>query len=317
MAGRATDHGPVSVADLTVGSVADSVAAWEAGGARVGVGAHEVWGARLPANSDVGNPPLLVLHGFPTCSFDWRLVLPALKAERDVLVVDFLGFGLSDKPDLRYGLRLYADCVEAVVAHYGIDRVDLVTHDVGDSVGGELLARSSTGSLGFTVGRRVLTNGSIYMDLAQLTVGQEVLLAMPDERNDAVGADGGTSFRVGVVGTFASASVVDDLELDCIVALAERRGGLNLLPRTIRYIEDRRAEERRFTGAIESHPSPVGVVWGDLDPVAVHAMAERFVEIRVEAPLITLDRVGHYPMLEAPERFAGAVLELLDGDRRP
>lgn len=309
------------MADLTAGSVADSVTAWEAGGARVAVGAHQVWGARFPAKADVGNPPLLVLHGFPTCSFDWRLVLPALQAERDVLVVDFLGFGLSDKPDLRYGLRLYADGVEAVVAHHGIDHVDMVTHDVGDSVGGELLARSSTGNLGFTVGRRVLTNGSIYMDLAQLTVGQEVLLAMPDERNDAVGADGGTSFRAGVVGTFASASVVDDLELDCIVALAERSGGLNLLPRTIRYIEDRRAEERRFTGAIESHPSPVGVVWGDLDPVAVHAMAERFVEIRVEAPLITLDRVGHYPMLEAPERFAGAVLELLDGglggDRRP
>jgi pimeloyl-ACP methyl ester carboxylesterase len=85
-----------------------------------------------------------------------------------------------------------------------------------------------------------------------------------------------------------------------------------MLPRTIRYIEDRRAEERRFTGAIEEHPSPVGVVWGDRDPVAVHAMAERFATVRTDAPLTTLDGVGHYPMLEAPERFAAAVLELLD-----
>ena len=292
--------------------VAAAVAEWEASGELVVVGGHRLWCTRVGATQDVGNPPLLVLHGFPTCSFDWVPVLGELSARRDVVLLDFLGFGLSDKPDLRYGLRAYADGVEAVVAHFGIDHVDLLTHDMGDSVGGELLARSLEGSLAFTVGRRVVTNGSIYMDLAQLTVGQQLLLGLPDERNDLVGADGGVSFRGGVVATFAEGSAFDGHEVDCVVALAVRTGGLSLLPRTIRYIEDRRAEERRFTGAIETHSSPVGVVWGDLDPVAVHAMAERFVSVRSDAPLVTLDGVGHYPMIEAPERFAAAVLSLLD-----
>ena len=297
---------------MTDPSVTAAVAAWEATGERITAGDHQVWCARVPAAAGrAGNPPLLVLHGFPTCSFDWVPVLPALAAERDVVLLDFLGFGLSDKPDLRYGLRAYADGVEAVAAHFGLDQVDLLTHDMGDSVGGEILARSLEGSLGFTIGRRVLTNGSIYMDLAQLTVGQELLLGLPDEENELVGADGGVSFRGGVVGTFAEASVFDEHEVDCVVALAARAGGLGLLPRTIRYIEDRRAEERRFTGAIETHPSPVGVVWGDQDPVAVHAMAERFVTVRTDAPLVTLNGVGHYPMIEAPDRFATAVLSLL------
>jgi len=302
------------MSEQTAERVAAEVAAWEAAGERVAVGGHEVWCARFPAVTDVGNAPLLILHGFPTCSFDWRPVLPALRAQRDVVVVDHLGFGLSDKPDLRYGLRLYADGTEAAIAHLGLDHVDLLTHDLGDSVGGELLARSLEWTLGFTVGRRVLTNGSIYIDMAQLTMGQQLLLSLPDEANDAVGADGGVSFRGGVEGTFAPdlVAAVDEVEMAGVVALAVRDGGLGLLPRTIRYIEDRRAEEARFTGAIESHPSPVGVVWGDLDPVAVHAMAERFVTVRPGTPLITLDGVGHYPMLEAPERFAAAVLELLD-----
>lgn len=292
--------------------LAGRLAAWEAAGARAAVHDHHVWTARFPAVADVGNRPLLVLHGFPTNSYDWRPVLDALRAERDVVVVDVVGFGLADKPDQRYSLRTYADGVEAAVEHHGLTCVDLLTHDMGDSIGGELLARSIEGELGFGIGRRVLTNGSIYIDMAQLTLGQQLLLDLPDAREELVGADGGVSFRGGVAGTFAPASTVDEDELDVVVALAVRDDGLSLLPRTIRYIEDRRAEERRFTGAIEAHPSPVGVVWGDLDPVAVHAMAERFVEVRPDAPLVTLDGVGHYPMVEAPERFAAAVLDLFD-----
>jgi pimeloyl-ACP methyl ester carboxylesterase len=146
------------------------------------------------------------------------------------------------------------------------------------------------------------------------------LLGLPDEANDLVATDGGTAYRAGVVGTFAPDTAIDDdtdLDLDVATHLAVRSGGLAMLPRTIRYVEDRRAEEARFTGAIESHPSPVGVVWGDLDPVAVHAMAERFVAARPGTPLTTLDGVGHYPMVEAPSRFAAAVLDLLDRQLAP
>jgi pimeloyl-ACP methyl ester carboxylesterase len=306
---------PVEPASTAPGAVAAIVADWDRSGERITVGGHQIWCRRVAAAEATENPPLLVLHGFPTCSFDWRPVLPALSARRDVVLVDCLGFGLSDKPDIRYGLRIYADGAAAAVAHFGIERVDLLTHDVGDSVGGELLARSLDGTLGFEIGRRVVTNGSIYIDMAQLTIGQQLLLGLPDERNDAVGADGGTAFRAGVIGTFAEGATFDDLELDCLVAFALRAGGISLLPRTIRYIEDRRAEEARFTGAIERHQSPVDVVWGRLDPVAVHAMAEQFVDRRPDARLVTLEGVGHYPMIEAPDVFAAAVLGFLDDGR--
>jgi pimeloyl-ACP methyl ester carboxylesterase len=274
-----------------------------------------VWCARLPALAETGNPPLLVLHGFPTCSYDWAAVLPELRAGRDVVVLDVHGFGLSAKPDHRYSIRGYADDVEAVIAHHGLTEVDLITHDMGDTVGGELLARTAEGTLGLAVRRRIVTNGSIYIDMAQLTLGQQVLLGLPDEANDLVASDGGTGYRAGVVGTFAPDTLIDDrtdLDLDVTVHHARRDGGLAMLPRTIRYIEDRRAEETRFTGAIEDHPAPVGVVWGALDPVAVHAMAEKLVATRPGTPLATLEGVGHYPMVEAPARFTAAVLDLLD-----
>lgn len=296
-------------------AIATDLAEWEALGTRLplGPGGETVWAARFPAAARRGLPPVLLLHGFPTCSFDWRPVLPALRAERDVVLFDFLGFGLSAKPDRRYGLRLCADTTESVAAHFGLTAVDLVTHDMGDSVGGELLARSLDGTLGFEIARRVLTNGSIYLDLAHLSDGQNLLMALPDERQDLVGADGGAAWQRGIRGTFAPDSDVDDHELALLAALARRDGGLALLPRTIRYLEDRRAEERRFTGAIETHPSPLSVVWGDRDPIAVVAMVAALQAARPDVAVTIIDGIGHYPMLEAPERFGAAVLAGLSG----
>ena len=67
-----------------------------------------------------GTGPLLVLlHGFPTSSFDWREFLK-VDTKRSVLAFDFLGFGLSDKPrDHSYTLSWQADLTEELVLRYG------------------------------------------------------------------------------------------------------------------------------------------------------------------------------------------------------
>ncbi len=87
--------------------------------------------------------------------------------------------------------------------------------------------------------------------------------------------------------------------------------GDRIMPRLIRYIEERRANEQRFTGAIERHPSPLGIVWGADDPIAVVAMTDRLHQVRPDATKTVLDGVGHYPMVESPARFAAAVVPLL------
>ncbi|MEY2589943.1 MAG: hypothetical protein QOJ67_1927 [Acidimicrobiaceae bacterium] len=288
-------------------------AEWEGAGRVVATRDGDVFVLDLPATDEVGLAPLLVLHGFPTCSLDWGHVVGALAARRRVVLFDFLGFGLSSKPDRRYGIRLHADTAEAVVAATGIEEVALVSHDMGDTVGGELLARDLEGSLPFGVSERVLTNGSIYIEMAQLTAGQQMLLGLDDAPVDlaAAGIDPAAGFKGGVALTFSPGHPASEEDMSAQWDMVSRLDGHTLLPRTIRYIEDRRAEEERFTGAIETHPSPLGVVWGDLDPVAVYPMAERLVAARPGTPLVTLDGVGHYPMVEDPVRFADAVLRLL------
>jgi pimeloyl-ACP methyl ester carboxylesterase len=292
-----------------------SVEAWRAAGAIHEIGGHEVFVRDEPAaDADGSLPPLLVLHGFPTNSYDFVHVLPALAARRRVVIPDFLGFGLSAKPDHRYGIRGAADTIEGVAAALGLTEVDLLSHDMGDSVAGELLARDLDGELGFGVRRRVLTNGSIYLELAQLTTGQQLLLSLPDE---AVQISDEERYTESLAATCAPEHRPPDADLAAQWQLLTHDGGDHLLARTIRYIEDRRAEERRYTGAIETHPSPLGIVWGELDPIAVHAMTDRLLEARPDATRTTLTGVGHYPMVETPDRFATAVLASLDGQDVP
>jgi pimeloyl-ACP methyl ester carboxylesterase len=283
------------------------VDAWEQRGRYHDAAGHRMFVVdRSPAEADEGaRPPILVLHGFPTSSHDWHHVLDRLARRHRVVVPDLLGFGLSDKPDQRYSLFEQADLVEAIAVDLGLDEVALVTHDMGDSVGGELLARSLDGTLSFDVTRRVLTNGSVYIDMAHLTDGQQLLLSLPDEQlADGLGLD---ALVDALRGTFAPDARVPDDDVQVSAELILRDGGDRLLPRTIRYVEERREHEGRWTGAIGGHASPLTIVWGDLDPIAVWPMAERVHEARPDATLVRLRGIGHYPMLESPDELAAAL----------
>ena len=295
---------------------ARAVAEWKARGRVVPIEELDTFVLDVAPERDSGRPPFFVLHGFPTCSFDWRAVLPALARERRVVLFDFFGFGLSAKPDVRYSIRRYADQAAQVARYAGLESVVLLTHDMGDTVGGELLARDLEGQLDLTIEARVLTNGSIYIEMAHLTPGQQFLLSLDDARVELPGGadDPGANFKAGVGSTFASAHPATEEDMAAQWELVAHNAGNTLMARTIRYIEDRRAEESRFTGAIERHPSPLGVVWGAEDPVAVVAMTERLLDARPGTPLVVLDDVGHYPMVEAPDRFTEALFDVLAAD---
>ena len=114
---------------------------WEAIGEHRTLMGEQVFTVDVPAIGPEEHDPLLVLHGFPTSSFDYAAVLDGLRAGRRVLLVDLLGYGLSAKPDRGYTMALQADVAMAFVAELGLDRLALLTHDMGDTVGGELLAR--------------------------------------------------------------------------------------------------------------------------------------------------------------------------------
>lgn len=282
---------------------------WQAQGEVVAVGGHDLF---VVEQGPAEGPTLVLLHGFPGSSFDWRRVMAALAPRRRLLTCDFLGFGLSAKPDRRYSLFEQADLVEELLAARGVERAALLAHDMGDTVAAELLARSNAGDGAVEWTACMLTNGSIFIDMAQLTDGQQLLLSLPDERrSESLGPE---AMAFGLAASFPPGRPADE-EMAAMVELILRDGGDRLLPRTIRYIEERRAHQPRFTAGLVDHPGPLVLAWGDLDPIAVPAMPDRLAELRAEAgrdvELVHWPDIGHWPSVEDPDLVAGLVVDRL------
>ncbi len=161
-----------------------------------------------------------------------------------------------------------------------------------------------------------MTNGSIYLEMAHLTDGQHALWSAPDEMLPADVAPSAEMMVMALSATLApeadATSRPEPADLQVAAEAVCHADGARLLPRLIRYLSDRRDNEARFTGAIETHPAPLRIVWGALDPIAVVAMAQQLATRRADATLRVLEGVGHYPMLEAPDRFGEAVISALD-----
>jgi pimeloyl-ACP methyl ester carboxylesterase len=255
-------------------------------------------------------PPLLLLHGFPTSSYDWQGVWPRLTARRRVVAFDFPGFGFSDKPaDYSYSLLEQADIVELVARELRLDRVNLWAHDMGTSVATELLARREAGLLHFEIERLILMNGSVHAEMASLTAGQRLL------RRPLLGP---LFARVANRATFrlqmkrVLARPVAPGELDAQFELLRLNDGQLRLPKIMGYYAERTRFRRRWIGALERFDRPALILWGTRDPVAVLAIAEKLARDTPGATLRKLEGVGHYPQLEAPEQVAEQVEKFLE-----
>lgn len=247
-----------------------------------------------------------LLHGFPSSSHDWAAVAAGLQAERELLLADFLGFGASEKPaDHVYSIGEQADLVEALWDRLGIGSTELVAHDYAVSVAQELLARRAEGRLRVELRALTLLNGGVYPDLHRPQPGQLALL--DPEHGPKLGALMTEELFVASLQPTFAPHFDASSEAAQIWRSMERDGGVLIAHLLIGYVRDRRREEGRWVGALESTDVPLRFIWGMLDPVSGAHMAQRIRERLPDARLTELADVGHWPMLEAPERVLAAL----------
>lgn len=276
-----------------------SIEQWRERGRFVDTPDGRVWSASIGDATD--RTPILILHGFPTCSWDFAAAIERIAASRRVVVFDFLGYGLSDKPR-EFGASLFeqADVALLVARAFGVTRAHVWAHDMGTSVATELCARRERGLLPFAMESLVLMNGSVHIDLAHLTLGQRILKSPLGPVFARLSSS--RTFKAQMRRVFARAPSDEDLE--AMWTLVSRDGGVALLPTLIRYTEERARFRRRWIGALERLDIPALVAWGARDPVAVLPIADALAREIPDCERVTWDDLGHYPHLEDAARVS-------------
>lgn len=252
-------------------------------------------------------PPMTLLHGFPSSSCDWARVALLLAGRHALLLPDFLGFGASDKPAGHdYSLHEQADLVEALWARDGVTATRLVAHDYGSSVAQELLARRADGALAVELTGVHLLNAGLYPDLHR---PEPIQIALLDpEQGPQISAHLSEELLAGALAPTFAAGFDATADTADIWRSLSRDGGQRNAHRLIRYMPDRMRHAGRWVTALETTDVPLAFVWGMLDPISGAHIAERIRERRPDAPFTALADVAHWPLLEAPQRTAAAIL---------
>ena len=212
-----------------------------------------------------GRPPLLLIHGYPTASYDWVRVWPRLAERYSLYALDLLGFGLSDKPrDSDYPIALQADLCMALLEDFGVTGAHVLAHDYGDTVAQELLAREREGRL--RVASMVFLNGGLFPETHRARPIQKLLA------NRLLGPllAHGMGYRK-FESTLLSISGCEPPtreELTDLWRLIEHDGGRQALARLINYMAQRRQNRPRWVGALVGSTVPRRLICGAVDPVS-------------------------------------------------
>jgi pimeloyl-ACP methyl ester carboxylesterase len=258
-------------------------------------------------------PAIGILHGFPSCSWDFWRVLPALAERYRVVVHDHVGFGLSQKPR-DYSWSIVDQAAHAMVLwqQLGITRLHVLAHDYGCSVATELFHRQSQHELEIGIDSATLVNSGLYYDMAGLRLAQH-LLRMPLTRPVFSRLSSRAMYKLNMRRLWGERPPGLERELDLLWEFASRDNGKLALGWLSHYLEERRyIHKERWNEAIRAFSAPSHVLWGDRDPVGVPPIAERLARELPHATLTWLPGTGHYPMLEAPQDFAREALRFID-----
>jgi pimeloyl-ACP methyl ester carboxylesterase len=256
-------------------------------------------------------PWVTLLHGFPTCSWDWAEVAEGLTANHQLLMPDLLGFGDSDKPaGHHYSLIEQADLVEALWRHFEIEQSALIVHDIGGSVAQELLARQHEGRLAARLTTVVFLNAALYQGVSRPRPVQN-LLANPLLGPVLARVVTERLFTRNLAAVFSASHPLPTGTAREYWLAFKRRSTAPHIHRLLQYIPERDRHYARWEAALQDTTVPLNFVWGMRDPVSGPPVAEVIKQRLPNAHLLPLDDVGHYPQLELPERVVPALTAAL------
>ena len=240
--------------------------------------------------------PVVLLHGMGGEGARWMPTIEGLAPHVRVIAPDQIGFGQSDKPLTAYHSGVFAGFVAGFMKAIAVPKATLIGQSMGAAVALHVAVHRPE-----LVERLVLVNGVFRMN-------SDPPPAPPDWHARQI-ANAGTleESREYLEKAYHDRSLVTD-------ALVEHNLVLRL--RSAYTIESMQTAGARGLGGLTEEELraisvPTLLVWGMNDPLSPLRRAEQLNALIKSSRKVLIDKAGHFPFLEHPDRFNRIVLDFL------
>lgn len=245
--------------------------------------------------------PLILVHGFPTSSWDWCEIWDSLIQKYKVYAIDMMGFGFSSKPtNYKYTISSQVDLWEDFLTQKKMTTFHILAHDYGDTVVQEMLARvKENPQYEFKIKSVCFLNGGMFPETNFPTVTQKLLLTpLGGILKHFMGRN---TLAKNFKKIFGKDTQATEQEIDEFWAVVDFNSGKNVIHKLIKYLTERDIYKIRWREAIQHTDIPKRLIDGGCDPISGKHMADFYKKIVPNADVIVLEEIGHYPQVEAPK----------------
>ncbi len=249
---------------------------------------------------------VLLVHGTPSWSFEYRKLIPVLARSRRVIALDHLGFGLSERPrDFAYTPEAHARVLREVVSGLGLTRFALVVHDYGGPIALPLAVEEPA-----QVSSLVVLNSWMWHLAEDPKVAQGARW-MGSWLGRFLYRWLNVSLRLLMPYAFGQREkLTREIHTQYLAPFPGRDERERVLWRLAHaLLASRSSFERLWQARAALAHTPSLIVWGMADRALPPAVLARFREALPGAEVRELAGVGHWPQEEAPEELG----RLLDG----
>ncbi|XP_043944606.1 mesoderm-specific transcript homolog protein isoform X2 [Protopterus annectens] len=248
---------------------------------------RDSWGAVGSSNV------VILLHGFPTSSYDWY------------------------KRPHHYSVFEQASIVESLAVHLGLmdQKVNILSHDYGDTVAQELLYRYEQNRTGhLMINSLCLSNGGIFPEAHYPRVIQKVLKDAGLLASVLTRFMNYFFFSRGIREVFGPYTQPTEAESwDMWTGIRVNDGNL-VMDSILQYINQRQKYRDRWVGALAAASIPLHFIYGPLDPVNPHPVFLKLYRKLIPRSTVSVldDHISHYPQMEDPTVFFNAYLTFMN-----
>jgi pimeloyl-ACP methyl ester carboxylesterase len=256
-------------------------------------------------------PVVLLPHGYPCSSYEFRHFMPALADRFRLIAPDFPGAGYSATPErYEYSFDGYSDFLDRFVTCLSISRFALYLHDFGSQIGLRLAIKDPS-----RITALIIQNGDIYEDeLGPKYATLARYWREPTEENfapitNAISLEEFRAEFLNDVGSEVAARISPDLWTLHWALMTDQRK--RIAADLIAGLKDNLAWFPRYQSYLRTHQPPTLIVWGPDDGYMPERAARAYLRDVPQAELHVLAGGGHWLLETHLEEVVGLVRPFL------